>query len=173
MRTFIALELSKEAKQEIKRLQELLPEFYGKLTEPENLHLTLKFLGDIEEKEAEEIIKRLGKIKFNQFEVELREIGVFSESFIRIIWIHLKNCEKIQEEVDNKLEGLFAKENRFMSHVTIARVKNVKNREKFIQELSKIKTKTIKFKVENIKFKKSTLTEKGPVYQEIFTLNLL
>jgi 2'-5' RNA ligase len=47
MRAFISIEFPEEIKNELKKIQEQLPEFKGKNTEPKNLHLTLKFLGEI------------------------------------------------------------------------------------------------------------------------------
>jgi 2'-5' RNA ligase len=53
--------------------------FYGKFTEPENLHLTLKFLGEIQESKVHEIQKKLKEIKFKIFDASLGEIGFFSK----------------------------------------------------------------------------------------------
>ena len=47
MRVFISINISEEIRKEIKKIQDFLPEFFGKKTELENLHLTLKFLGNI------------------------------------------------------------------------------------------------------------------------------
>ena len=55
--------MSEEIKKEIKKIQDLLPEFSGKKTELQNLHLTLKFLGEIKEKDVEGIKEKLREIK--------------------------------------------------------------------------------------------------------------
>jgi 2'-5' RNA ligase len=169
MRTFIAIELSGKIKKEIQKIQNSLPEFKGKKTEFENLHLTLKFLGEIDEKTLEEIRKRLREIKLNEFEAEIDSIGIFSE---RIVWVGIRNCEKLQKEVDEKLEELFEKEKRFMGHLTIARVKNLKNKEEFLEGLKGIEIPKMKFFVTNFNLKKSTLTEEKPVYENIETYKL-
>ncbi len=172
MRVFISIDMPETVKREIKKIQEKLPEFYGKKTEIENLHLTFKFLGEIDENKVEEIKRKLKEIKFNKFEAEINSIGVFSEKFIRIIWLHLTNCEDLQKEIDEKLRDLFEKEKRFMSHLTIARVKSIRDKRKFLEEINKIKTSKIKFLVESFKLKESTLTEKGPIYNIIEEYNL-
>jgi len=59
MRAFISLELPEEIKKEIVKIQNKLPEFIGKKTEKQNLHLTLKFLGEVGEEELEKIKKKL------------------------------------------------------------------------------------------------------------------
>ena len=171
MRVFIAIELPEEAKAEIERIQKELKKqnlFEGKLTEKENLHLTLKFLGEIDEAKIEEVKKRLREIKFPAFNAVLREAGVFSEDFVRIVWIKLEgNVTGLQKEVDSALKGLFKPEFRFMSHLTIARVKSVKDKKRLIDYLSSAKIKRIEFPVSGFALKKSELTEKGPIYTDI------
>ena len=167
MRIFISIDIQEEIKKEIYRIQQNLPEFFGKKTEIKNLHLTLKFFGEIDDRKIEVIKKKLAEIKFKKFETEIDSIGVFSEKFIRIIWIHMTNCEKLQIAIDEKLKDLFDKEKRFMSHLTIARVKSIKNKKDFLEKLGKIKIQRISFIVDNFRLKKSTLTEKGPIYETI------
>jgi 2'-5' RNA ligase len=169
MRTFIAIEIPEEIKEEIVKIQNQLSEFNGKKTKFENLHLTLKFLGEINEEEIEEIKKRLKKIKLNSFEAEINSMGVFSD---RIVWLNVKNCEELQKEIDEKLLGFFEKEKRFMGHLTIARVKYIQNKKEFLEEIKKIKISEMKFEVKNFNLKKSTLTEKEPVYEDIEVYNL-
>lgn len=172
VRTFISVDLPLNIKKEIKKIQNLLPDFVGKKTEQENLHLTLKFLGEIDNAKVEEIKKRLGPIKIEAFEAEIDNIGVFSEKFVRIVWIHLKGAEKLQEEIDKALEELFYKEERFMSHITIARIKSIKNKIDFLSKLKEIKIPIVKFKVASFQFKKSELFPQGPRYEVIEEYNL-
>jgi 2'-5' RNA ligase len=172
VRCFIAVEMPEEIKKELEKIQKQLPEFNGKLTEKENLHLTLKFLGEISEEQAEKVKERLKKIKFNKFIAKLGEINVFSPSFIKIVWIKIENCDEIQGKIDAALEGLFKKEKRFMSHLTIARVKYIKDNKKFLYDLKKIKSNPLEFGVNKFSFKKSTLTPKGPVYGDILNVKL-
>jgi len=173
MRVFIAIDIPDNVKEEILRIQKKLPEFSGKLTEKENLHLTLKFLGEISEQEVEKIKNKLKEIKLEKFDAGISEIGVFNKNFIKIIWIKLDNCEELQKEIDSKLENLFEKEERFMSHLTIARVKNVKDKKKFISEIEKIKINKINFLVSSFKLKKSDLAGKKPVYEDILEVKLV
>jgi 2'-5' RNA ligase len=169
MRIFISIEFPKDIKKEIVKIQEQLPEFKGKKTEFENLHLTLKFLGEVDEKKIEEIKKRLKKIKLNSFEAEIHSIGMFSD---RIAWLNVKNCDELQKQIDEKLEGIFEKEKRFMGHLTIARIKNLEKRKEFLEKIKKIKIPEMKFEVKNFNLKKSKLTKKEPVYEDIEIYNL-
>ncbi len=172
MRAFIALDLPREAINEIKKIQNLLRKkalFNGKYTEPENLHLTLKFLGEISEEKVVEVKKRLSEIKLDEFIAETSEIGVFNKSVVRIIWIKLngKSIWKLQGEIDEKLSGLFDKEERFMSHVTIARVKKVYDRKGFLDYLESVKPKKIRFHIDKFFLKKSELLPIEPVYTDL------
>lgn len=164
MRTFISIDIPEEIKREIQKIQECLPKFIGKKVETENLHLTLKFLGEIDEQKIGEVKIRLGGINFNKFESEINEVGVFSEKFVRIVWLHLSGCEKLQKKIDESLADLFEPEQRFMSHLTIARIKSLEDKKYFLSELSKIKIPSIKFVVDRFKLKESVLKSEGPVY---------
>jgi RNA 2',3'-cyclic 3'-phosphodiesterase len=169
MRTFISIEFPKEIKEEILKIQKQLPSFNGKKTEFENLHLTLKFLGEIEEKTLSIIRERLRNVKTKQFSVEIDSIGMFSD---KILWIGIMNCEELQKEIDKNLNSVFEPENRFMGHLTIARIKQLKNRREFLDKIKRIKITPLKFKAEKFNLKKSTLTEKGPIYEDIEVYNL-
>jgi 2'-5' RNA ligase len=175
VRCFIALELNREAITEIEEIQKLIKNkklFYGKLTEPENLHLTLKFLGEIKEDRVESVKKELGKIKFNSFQVGLGELGVFND---RILWIKLNGKEiwDLQKQIDDLLESLgFAKEERFMSHITLARMKKVIDRKVMVEYIKNLRHREICFDVKEFILKKSELKIEGPVYSDIEKYNL-
>ncbi len=153
MRIYIAINPPEKIKKEIKRVQDKLPEFVGK-KESGKLHLTLKFLGEIDKSTLKGVKERMAKIRLEKFEAEIGKIGYFdnrkskahSKKFI--VWLHLKNCEKLQELVDDALSDLFEKERRFMGHITIARVKEVKNKEEFLKNVLSIETPKSKFIVD-------------------------
>ncbi len=169
MRIFIAIEIPEKIKKEIIKIQNQLPKFNGKKTEKENLHLTLKFLGEVDEKKLDQIRKILRKIKLNSFETEIKKIGMFSD---RIIWLGMTNCNELQKEIDNKLSGLFEIEKRFMGHLTIARIKNLENRKQFLEKIRNIKIPSIKFVIKSFNLKKSKLGKPTPVYEDIEIYNL-
>lgn len=147
--------------------------FEGKITERENIHLTLKFLGEIEENKLEIIIERLKEIKEKKIEAILGGFGVFDEKFVRIIWARLLGVDNIQKKVDRSLKGLFKDEERFMSHITIARVKNVKEKRSLIDRLKKIRLDNIKFKIESFELMKSELSREGARYEVVEKFELI
>ena len=166
-RCFISIELPEEVKKDIVKIQEELPEFYGKKTELENLHLTLKFLGEIDYDKIEKVKDKLKNINIGKINCSIDSLGFFSPNYIKIIWVHLNGCDEIQKEVDESLKDIFGKEKRFMSHITIARVKSVKDKKKFMEELKKIKFEEINFCTDRVYLMESVLKQKGPEYKII------
>lgn len=170
-RCFIAINFPKNAVNEIKRAQDFLSKsniFVGRFTDSKNLHLTLKFLGEINDDKIETVKDRLKKLVFSEINCELGEIGVFSEKLLRIIWIKVDGeIIDLQKEVNDILENLFEKEKRFMSHATIARIKYVENKNKFFSVLKEIEVNNIKFCVKEFSLMESKLNSNGVVYREL------
>lgn len=171
-RAFIAIEFGDEAIKEIARVQEVLEKwnFTGKMTELENLHLTLKFLGEIDDEKLMRVKEELRKIKMSGFELKLGKIGIFHHNRTpRIIWIKVlgKEIYELQKKIDGALEGIFPKERRFMGHLTVARIKYVKDSKGFEGHVKKMGVKEVKFNVNEFKLKKSELKKIGPVYSDI------
>lgn len=176
IRAFIAVDIPVSQKvtniiNELKKIQ-----INAKIVEIENMHLTLKFLGDTDENlidEIEKIIKYSTKDMEN-FEITLKSMGVFpNQNYIKIAWIGVENAEplkKIAGTIDDKLHKLgFKKEIRpFSAHLTIARIKSAKNKEKLIQLINKYQdTELQKIIIDKIILKKSILTSQGPIYTNL------
>lgn len=170
IRCFIALNFPEEILEKIEKIQKFLGEkkiFNGRFTDKKNLHLTLKFLGEISEEMISKVKERLKEMEFKNFESCLGEIGIFFPEFIKIIWIKIsgKSVVDLQNAIDEALKDLFEKEKRFMSHLTIARVKNVRDKELFLREVDKIHFENAGFKVSEFYLIKSELTQNGPIYE--------
>lgn len=172
VRCFICLELPREAMEYVEEIQNIIKKknlFYGKLTELENLHLTLKFIGEVPESKIKEIQEKLRKIKILSFEASLGDLGYFSRNIVGILWMKLygKGIFDLQSEIDKSLEDFFPKEERFMSHLTIARIKKVLDSNIFLDYIKNMKIKKISFPVCEFVLKKSELKSEGPVYGDI------
>lgn len=169
MRAFIAIEIPEEINEVLKKIQKKF-EGLGKINFTKKpYHLTLKFLREINEEQAEKIKSLLKNIKLKPFELELTELGVFpNENYIRVLWIGVKGGRiyELQQQIDSKLADMFEKDTRFHAHITLGRVKFVKNKEK-IKELLKTESPKLKFEVKEFKLIKSELTPEGPKYEDI------
>ncbi len=177
-RCFISIEIPEKIKEDMKKIQNQLPEFKGKKTKIGNLHLTLKFLGEINDEKIERVKEKLEEIKFEKFKIKINKVGVFSEKFIKIVWLGVgeedeesKKLWNLQKEIDEKLEKVCEKEKRFMGHITIARVKNLRNKKEFLDKLKKIKV-NLEFQIRGFRLRFSVLKPEGPEYKDIEIYNL-
>lgn len=175
MRSFIAVDIPNEIKKKLISLEKEIPSFEGKFTSPENLHLTLKFLGEIDKNTLKKVEENLSKVKFKKFSAEIDSLGIFNNSKSKrlprkiILWASLTNCDGLQEKIDSVLSDVFAEERRFMGHITIARIKRLDNEEMFLKTIRSIKPKEMKFEVSSFVLKKSVLSQNGPSYENIKT----
>lgn len=152
-----------------------------KLVEPQNIHITLKFLGDTEENNIEKIEKILEETlkKIETFSIKLKGTGVFpNKDYIRILWIGIKKAEIIEtiaRNIDENLSQLgFKKEKRgFSAHLTIGRVKTAKNKQFLMKVIEEYRDFDFSTQVINsVKLKKSDLTAKGPIYTTLREVKL-
>lgn len=173
MRAFIAIPLPKEIKDYLYELQQEISRLPAKFrfVHKKNLHLTIKFIRGLQPKDLEELKSRLKTIKFNAFKTKLQGTGLFpGKKFARVIWVGLDAADRVnelQKRIDEKLIDLFPDNQEFNSHLTIGRIKLIKNKEKFSEELEKIKVKSLQFEVKEFCLYKSTLTKDGPIYEVI------
>jgi len=196
MRTFIAVDLSDEIRAEIKEIQkqfvdlEIHDKLKLKFVNPWQAHQTVKFLGNVPEDKVEEIKRALAEISQKPFDIELRGVGFFPEASLekarnlRVVWIGMEKGEEelklLQEEAELKMHALgFPREKRFSAHVTICRVKMVSRagaKDEIRQVLKKIAelrdVEVGKMLADEVKLKHSTLTPKGPIYEDVYVKKL-
>lgn len=179
MRLFIAVNLEEGLKKKIVPLEEELRKTGAdvKWVEVKNLHLTLKFLGEVDEKKVTQIEQIVRPIlaNFSSFEMLLSGFGVFPNlNYPRVVWVGIKEgSEKLKvlsEEIENSLVPLgFPKENRpFTAHLTLGRVRSAKNKQELIKKIEERKNQEIgSQKVEKIYLMQSTLQPTGPIYTPV------
>ncbi|MEM0294788.1 MAG: RNA 2',3'-cyclic phosphodiesterase [Candidatus Korarchaeum sp.] len=183
IRSFIAIDVrDPDVIAKILNIQEELISSNAKLkpVERENLHLTLKFLGNVEENRLDIIKKIMDDVLrgFQPFEMELISVGAFpTVSRPNVVWIGAGEGRdsfiRIAAELDRALSRLgFPREKREVEpHLTIARVKgSIGNLPEVIRRLSDARVGYIT--VEEVKLKKSTLTPEGPIYGDLHTVSL-
>ena len=152
-----------------------------KLVEPENVHITLKFLGDTDESRIDEIDKIMKDAvkEIDPFNIQLEGAGVFpNQNYIKVIWIGIEQGEPIgliARKIDEPLSKIgFKKEKRgFSPHLTIARVKSANGKDGILHVIEKYRdVQFVDIRVDSIKLKKSDLTPKGPIYTTLIDVKL-
>jgi len=186
MRTFIAIELPEEIKSSLGRLQEELKASNAdvKWVEPNNIHLTLKFLGEIDDKKLDKVTKIIdGAAKENdKFKVYISSLGAFPKiDYPRVIWVSIDTGDKETKQIAKDLEegmakiGIPREDRPFSSHITIGRTRSSLNRENLVRDLknkAELGGKKLEFYATKITLFKSTLTPKGPIYEALKESNL-
>ncbi|MBN2101576.1 MAG: RNA 2',3'-cyclic phosphodiesterase [Candidatus Aenigmarchaeota archaeon] len=176
MRIFIACNIPESLKERLEDFQESLKSDEDKIkwVEKENLHLTMKFIGETDEKDIEEIKRCLSTVKFKPFLTSVSDFGVFPlRGHIRVVWMGLSPANQINdlhEKIESSLDFIgLEKDSLFQPHITLGRVKFIGDKEEFIRKVSEIKTKfeSEPFKIDRFILKKSVLTPQGPVYTDL------
>ena len=136
IRAFIAIELSDEIKKELARIQSCLNtpvQEYVKWVDPDGIHLTLKFLGDIAEERTKDIADAMtSSVQGVQpFNLSLKGLGVFPDpNRTQVAWAGLTGeldiLLKLYKQLENNMEklGFTAENRRFSPHLTLARLRN-------------------------------------------------
>lgn len=174
MRCFVAIDVDEGLKGKIAALQKQLNGDV-KLVEPENLHFTLKFLGEADEKVIADASARLKNVisSFKLFDAHVKGMGAFpSLNYIHVVWLGCPDIFSMQGAVEEALSSLFKKE-KPVPHMTIARVRSPKGLleiKDFVSRNVNVEVGTMA--VDKIKLKKSTVTKSGPIYEDIAVFDL-
>lgn len=180
MRAFIAIPLTEETRNFLEAIIQKLKKIPldAKWVEVNNLHITLKFLGEVHAEKivkVKDVLRHIEKL-FVEFKIALRDFGFFpTENTPRIFFVSTDREDilgKMADKLEDDLAKLgFKKEGRFHSHITLARLKSRRNVEVLKREIRKINLSHY-FLVQAVTLYKSTLTERGPIYEEIFRIHL-
>jgi len=188
VRSFIAIELPEELKLGLSKLQAGLKtddKPWIKWIDTNGIHLTLKFLGNIQVDRIGEITQAMTEAAqgFYPFHLEVRELGVFPDwKRVQVVWVGLgREVDKLgqlQQLIESKLACLgFAPESRpFRPHLTLARVRNHASPDER-QGLGKLIASTkfetaYSMKVDAISLMRSQLTREGAIYSRISSVGL-
>jgi len=176
IRSFLAIELPKLILKKIEEVQRDLRSTRADVrwVNPEKIHLTLKFFGNIEESRIDPIFKSIEEPIRNTppYSIEVKGVGAFPQlRNPRVIWIGLVNGKEIltsfQKQIETQLEKIgFQTENRpFHPHLTLGRMKSSRGREEMVGRMEKHREEEFgDFQVERVILFKSDLKPSGPVY---------
>ncbi len=183
MRTFVAIKINPEQQllNKIEALKRALADEQIKWVEKQNLHLTLKFLGEISEKQAFKVKDVLMHFARSQhsFSVLPEGIGYFkSRGIPKVLFVKIKN-KKVLQQLANEMNDFFLplefeKESRpFNPHLTLARIKFLKNKNAFYEAFRLYQDISLQPSiVSEIILYQSLLKTEGPVYRELGKFSL-
>jgi 2'-5' RNA ligase len=146
-----------------------------KVVEPKNIHITLRFLGNVTAGTVEEIYQGMKKVQFVPFDVKICGVGAFPDPrYPRVVWAGITDgADKLQgifSQLEPQLRSLgFAPDPKgFSPHLTIARVRSGRNK----AELAKFVNENVGYefgavRAACLRLKRSDLTPKGPIYSTL------
>jgi 2'-5' RNA ligase len=184
IRSFLAIELPKPILKEIEEVQGDLKLTHADVrwVNPEKIHLTLKFFGNIEESRIDLIFKSIEEVllKTLPFSLEVRGVGAFPNlRNPRVIWMGLIDGKEVltslQKQIEIQLEKIgFQPEDRpFHPHLTLGRMKSSRGKEELVGKMEKHKEREFGvFQVERLVLFKSDLKPTGPIYTALKEMKL-
>ncbi|QLG49986.1 RNA 2',3'-cyclic phosphodiesterase [Natrinema halophilum] len=183
-RLFVSVDLPDEFAEPIADLQTDLEGASGlSFTDPEQAHITMKFLGDVDadrlpalERELEAAVDDADVAPFT---VRYGGLGVFpSFEYITVVWMGVEHggeqLAKLFEAIENRttVMGFDAENHDFTPHVTLARMEHAGGKDR-VQEFVRERDPTIgETRVNEVRLTESTLTDDGPVYSTVASFPL-
>lgn len=186
MRTFIAIDIGEKVTAAIGGLQDEIRGFFGdtrrgvKWVDPDLIHLTLKFLGEIDDEQVVEVCKAVEEVSagFGEFDVAVEKVGSFGRP-ARVVWIGTEESEqlcRLQGDLDARLAeiGFSPDEKKFVPHLTLCRVKDFAAGRRLGRIIDGFDDFCAgKIHVKSVCVYKSELTKTGPEYTLLACYNLV
>lgn len=183
VRTFICIEIPESIKEQIDHLQNTLKAIDAQVswTKPSNIHLTLKFLGDVEATRIQKVIDAVERAAagINRFEIEVSGAGCFpSARSPRVLWIGFSELPDALKQLHARVEDEFARERfarekrKFSPHLTIGRLRGPKNAPQLAEALIASGFKPQTFKATEVIVMRSDLKPTGSIYTPQAVINL-
>jgi len=178
IRSFIAFDI--ESPPVLERITEMQKKLAGtgadlKFVEPKNIHITVRFLGNITPNMVDRIFEGMQKVQFVPFDVNIQGVGAFPDiRYPRVVWAGIREGANQLRGIFSQLEpylrslGFAPDPKGFSPHLTIARVKSGRNKAalvKFLVENANYEFGTVR--AECLRLKRSDLTPKGPIYSTL------
>ncbi|HHV78207.1 MAG TPA: RNA 2',3'-cyclic phosphodiesterase [Firmicutes bacterium] len=177
VRTFAAIFPSPEVASELSRcIASLSAKHYDvKWVEPLNLHVTLRFFGEIEKQLLPQLEAAIQAAcaGVEPFELKVEGVGTFPpKGTPRVIWAGLtegsERLANLFEMVDTAIKPLGFPRERFTAHFTLGRVRSAHNLSSLKKDLLSLEGKQFgTFQVSQVKLMKSELSRSGPSYSEL------
>lgn len=168
MRYFIGIELPELITLEFLRIQQLMTEerlFTGTIVKPDNLHITLLFLGSLDENELAKILDILSTVSHPPFFAELERLEVPQWHPPRLVWVSLSG-DGLANLYSSLLTLLpqYADNRAFTGHCTLARIKNTKDKASLKELIESIDVAPLSFEVRSFSLYASRTEQTGVEY---------
>lgn len=175
IRTFICVEVPETIKERIASLQQELRKLAAQVSwvKPSNIHLTIKFLGDVPASQMETLRLAVGRAAsaVNAFEIEVGRAGCFpSPRSPRVLWVGLADLPESLEQLHARVEeelalaGFAREAKRFSPHLTIGRIRVPKGASRVAEDLIARGFGPERFRAREVVVMRSDLNPKGSVY---------
>ena len=184
IRSFLAIELPRLILRKIEEVQGDLRSTHADVrwVNPEKIHLTLKFFGNIEESRIDSIFKSIEETIRNtlSFSLKVRGVGAFPHlKNPRVIWMGLVEGGEVlillQKQIEIQLEKIgFQPEDRpFHPHLTLGRMRSSRGKEELVGRMEKYRQEEFgDFQIERVILFKSDLKPTGPIYTSLKEMKL-
>ncbi|MFQ3294980.1 MAG: 2'-5' RNA ligase [Halobacteriales archaeon] len=181
MRLFVSVNLPDDLAESVRVVQDEFREASGlNFTDPEQAHMTLKFLGEVDRNRLPAIEGRLeaavDAAAVDPFEVQYGGLGVFpSLDYISVLWFGVRDghgdaeLTRLAEAVEDELvaEGFDPADHDFTPHVTLARMNHAGGKDLVQENVRELDPTIGTAQVSEIRLTKSELTDKGPIYSTV------
>lgn len=146
-----------------------------KLVAPENIHITIRFLGDVSAARIDSIHESMKKVDFTAFDCQIHGLGVFPHlGYPRVIWAGISKGADELTKIAGLLEtelgqlGFRSDPKGFSPHLTLARVRTGRNKAELARQIQEMTDYEFgNMKADCLRLKKSVLTPKGPIYSTL------
>jgi 2'-5' RNA ligase len=175
MRVFVAIDIPGEIRQRLSAMQDQLRQVStsAKWVDPESIHLTLRFIGEISDKRVEDIHTALLGLTWKPCSVTVRGVGFFPGTRSpRVFWAGLEcsTLEGLAREIDSRLDraGFDSEERAFRPHLTLARTKDRPLESALVQAAGPFEKMEVgKFVADRFFLYQSTLKPRGAVHTKL------
>lgn len=178
VRLFVAAEIPEEIKCQYEEVQEVIRHSRARLTlvDPGDMHITLKFIGEVPGSLLPGIIQALKTVKGDRFSLDVCAITLNSPRSPRVVWSDLHDlggCRDLAAAIEGALTplGIESEGRKFKPHITIARIKQF--HQSIFEDIARVSSSCSgSFQVDRFVMKKSELTPRGPIYTDILEILL-
>ncbi len=179
MRVFIAIDIDENNRAALGDLQQQLQSKVdikkgdAKWVNPENIHLTLKFLGEIRDEQVVDVCNVVKDVagRHGRFELDIESVGHFGGRSARVLWVDTgkgrEDLLQLQKDLEQQLAsaGWPPEKRAYSGHLTLCRVRNPKAGFKLVQIVEQYKDFKIgTMPADSVSVYQSELTPAGPIY---------